>query len=108
MPQLKIAVIGGTGALGSGLAWRWAKAGAEVFIGSRSPEKARAAAEALTQRPVGSLNHTKALMRDMDRIAMQISREGALFRERLQTGEAREAFAAFAQRRKPDFSKITG
>jgi 1,4-dihydroxy-2-naphthoyl-CoA synthase len=25
----------------------------------------------------------------------------------LQTGEAREAFAAFAERRKPDFSKLT-
>jgi 1,4-dihydroxy-2-naphthoyl-CoA synthase len=47
-------------------------------------------------------------MRDMDRIAAQISREGALFRERLQTGEAREAFAAFAERRKPDFSKFAG
>ena len=45
--------------------------------------RARAAAEALTKRPAGSLNHTKALMRDMDRIASQISREGALFRERL-------------------------
>ena len=44
-------------------------------------------------------------MRDMDRIAAQISREGALFRERLQTGEA---FAAFAERRKPDFSKVAG
>ena len=70
--------------------------------------RARAAAEALTKRPAGSLNHTKALMRDMDRIAAQISREGALFRERLQTGEAREAFAAFAERRKPDFSKVAG
>jgi 1,4-dihydroxy-2-naphthoyl-CoA synthase len=47
-------------------------------------------------------------MRDMGRIAAQISREGALFRERLQTGEAREAFAAFAERRKPDFSKVAG
>jgi len=47
-------------------------------------------------------------MRDMDKIAAQISREGALFRERLQTSEAREAFAAFAERRKPDFSKVTG
>ena len=47
-------------------------------------------------------------MRDMDRIAAQISREGALFRERLQTGEAREALAAFAERRKPDFSKVAG
>jgi enoyl-CoA hydratase/carnithine racemase len=70
--------------------------------------RARAAAEALTKRPAGSLNHTKALMRDMDRIAAQIGREGALFRERLQTGEAREAFEAFAERRKPDFSRFAG
>jgi 1,4-dihydroxy-2-naphthoyl-CoA synthase len=48
------------------------------------------------------------LMRDMDRIAAQIGREGALFRERLQTGEAREAFEAFAERRKPDFSRFAG
>src|SRR5258708_38821582 len=70
--------------------------------------RARAAAEALTKRPAGSLNHTKALMRDMDGIAAQISREGALFRERLQTGEARDAFAAFAARRKPAFSRFAG
>jgi hypothetical protein len=31
--------------------------------------RARAAAEALTKRPAGSLNHTKALMRDMDKFA---------------------------------------
>lgn len=68
--------------------------------------KARAAAEALTKRPAGSLSQTKALMRDMEKIAAQINRESALFRERLQTGEAREAFAAFAERRKPDFSKV--
>lgn len=68
--------------------------------------KAREAAEALTKRPAGSLSQTKALMRDMDRIAAQISRESGLFRERLQTAEAREAFAAFAERRKPDFSKM--
>src|ERR1700730_15287357 len=70
--------------------------------------KAEEAAEALTKRPTGSLNQTKALMRDMDKIAAQISREGALFRERLQTSEAREAFTAFAERRKPDFSKVAG
>jgi NADPH-dependent F420 reductase len=39
-----IAVIGGTGALGSGLARRWARAGYRVIIGSRSDEKAREAA----------------------------------------------------------------
>jgi NADPH-dependent F420 reductase len=39
-----IAVIGGTGALGSGLARRWARAGYRVIIGSRSDEKALEAA----------------------------------------------------------------
>jgi enoyl-CoA hydratase/carnithine racemase len=68
--------------------------------------RARQAAEALTKQPAGSLSHTKMLMRDMERIAAQISRESVLFRERLQTSEAREAFAAFAERRKPDFSKV--
>jgi enoyl-CoA hydratase/carnithine racemase len=70
--------------------------------------RAREAAEALTKRPAGSLSHTKALMRDMDKILAHINREGALFQARLQTDEAREAFAAFAERRKPDFSKVTG
>jgi enoyl-CoA hydratase/carnithine racemase len=46
-------------------------------------------------------------MREMDKIAVQMNRESALFAERLQTGEAREAFAAFAERRKPDFTKLT-
>ena len=35
-----IAVLGGTGAEGSGLAMRWAQAGYRVLIGSRSAEKA--------------------------------------------------------------------
>lgn len=39
-----LAIIGGTGALGSGLAMRWAAAGYPVVLGSRSPEKAEAAA----------------------------------------------------------------
>lgn len=39
-----IAVIGGTGSLGGGLALRWAEAGHKIVIGSRSLEKARAAA----------------------------------------------------------------
>lgn len=42
-----IAVIGGTGALGTGLARRWALAGYPVVIGSRSAESAAKAAEAL-------------------------------------------------------------
>jgi NADPH-dependent F420 reductase len=39
-PRLTIAILGGTGAEGSGLAVRWAKAGHGVTLGSRNPEKA--------------------------------------------------------------------
>lgn len=41
---LTIAVLGGTGKEGKGLVYRWAKAGYRVIIGSRSAEKAIAAA----------------------------------------------------------------
>lgn len=37
----KIAILGGAGALGSGLARRWAKAGQQVLIGSRDPARAQ-------------------------------------------------------------------
>ncbi len=40
----KIAIVGGTGKEGKGLAYRWAKAGFKVIIGSRQSEKAQAAA----------------------------------------------------------------
>ena len=42
-----LAVIGGTGAEGSGLALRWAAAGYPILIGSRSRDKAQAAAAEL-------------------------------------------------------------
>lgn len=42
--MLSIAVLGGTGKEGKGLAYRWAKAGYQVLIGSRTPEKAILAA----------------------------------------------------------------
>jgi NADPH-dependent F420 reductase len=45
---LTIAVLGGTGKEGRGLAFRWAKAGYRVRIGSRTPDKAQAAALELT------------------------------------------------------------
>lgn len=40
-----IPIIGGTGALGYGLAVRWASAGLDVVIGSREPTRAEEAAE---------------------------------------------------------------
>lgn len=47
----RIAVIGGTGALGSGLILRWARAGYPVLIGSRDAGKAAAAAERVAVPP---------------------------------------------------------
>jgi NADPH-dependent F420 reductase len=49
-PKSKIAVLGGTGKEGSGLALRWASAGHHVVIGSRSPERAQQAAAAINAR----------------------------------------------------------
>src|SRR5215471_9510843 len=69
-------------------------------------KKAHDAAIRLTKRPAGALSLTKKLMRDHQRIAAQIAEEGKLFKERLKTPEAREAFAAFAERRQPDFTKV--
>lgn len=45
---LTIAVLGGTGKEGKGLAYRWARAGYHVLIGSRAEEKAVAAAKEVT------------------------------------------------------------
>jgi len=70
-------------------------------------KRAHDAAIALTKRPAGSLSLTKRLMRDHERIAAQIAEEGLLLKERLTTPDAREAFAAFAERRPPDFYKLS-
>jgi enoyl-CoA hydratase/carnithine racemase len=70
-------------------------------------KKANDAAVTLSKQPGGSLSETKKLMRDHQRIAAQIAEEGQLFKERLKTAEAREAFAAFAERRPPDFAKLS-
>ena len=45
----KIAIIGGTGREGRGLAYRWAKSGFQILIGSRTPLKATDAALEINQ-----------------------------------------------------------
>ena len=52
------------------------------------------------------LKMTKSLMRHAEAAVARINRELAQFVDRLKIPEAREAFAAFAQKRSPDFSKI--
>jgi len=55
MPLLMtIAVLGGTGKEGKGLAYRWARAGYKVLIGSRSSEKAITAASELIEMLEGA------------------------------------------------------
>src|SRR5713226_8939975 len=59
----KIAILGGTGAQGTGLALRLAVAGHEITIGSRDAERARAAAadlSARTAKPVAGTNNSDA------------------------------------------------
>jgi 8-hydroxy-5-deazaflavin:NADPH oxidoreductase len=49
-PLARVGILGGTGALGRGLALRWAMAGVDVRLGSRDAHRAEAAAAALRQR----------------------------------------------------------
>ena len=44
-----LAILGGTGDLGTGLARRWAQAGYQVIIGSRTQEKAETAVQDLQE-----------------------------------------------------------
>ena len=55
MPDLPpIPILGGTGALGEGLALRWAMAGAPVVLGSRSAERGEEAAERIRAKVPGA------------------------------------------------------
>jgi len=64
-------------------------------------------AERIAAKPAGSLSAMKALMRQAEMLVTQMDTESAKFQERLTSAEAREAFAAFAEKRKPDFSKVS-
>lgn len=52
--MVTIAVLGGTGKEGKGLAYRWARAGYHVLIGSRIPEKAVTTASEIIELLEGS------------------------------------------------------
>jgi enoyl-CoA hydratase/carnithine racemase len=68
--------------------------------------RARAAAEAVASRAPASVALTKQLMRDPAAIAERMNEEGKHFAAQLKSPEAKEAFAAFAEKRAPDFSKV--
>jgi enoyl-CoA hydratase/carnithine racemase len=69
---------------------------------------ARRMAERFNALPPGAVRETKALMRRGQKalVADTIDAEAAIFSTRLRSPEAMEAFQAFFQKRKPDFSKF--
>lgn len=69
---------------------------------------ATARAQKLAQLPASSVRATKALMRGahLKAVEAQMTDEGAQFRKMLTSPEAKEAFTAFFEKRKPDFSKF--
>lgn len=69
---------------------------------------ARRIAERFNHLPPGAVREAKQLLRGPQREAIlkTIATEGQLFAARLRSPEAMEAFQAFFQKRKPDFSKF--
>ncbi|MEL6372764.1 MAG: crotonase/enoyl-CoA hydratase family protein [Pseudomonadota bacterium] len=65
------------------------------------------AARKLAAKPPGALAAARRLVRgDIEPITARIEEEARVFGERLTSAEAREAFAAFFEKRKPDFSGL--
>lgn len=76
-----IAILGGTGDLGSGLAKRWLAAGNAVVIGSRSAEKAKAFAQELGAGARGDDNIGAAKAADVVIVAVPFANHDATLRE---------------------------
>nr|WP_295775749.1 enoyl-CoA hydratase [Rhodoferax sp.] len=65
-------------------------------------------ARKLAAKPIASLIETKRLMKkgQMAQVLAQLTEEGESFARLLQEPAAKEAFTAFMEKRKPDFSKV--
>jgi enoyl-CoA hydratase/carnithine racemase len=71
-------------------------------------DTAMSQAKKLASKPAASVRLTKRLMKQgqMTAVAQQIKLESDHFGERLASPEAKEAFSAFLEKRKPDFSQF--
>ena len=69
---------------------------------------ARRVAERFNALPPGAVRETKRLLRgpQAETVLKTMRSESELFADRLRSAEAKEAFQAFFQKRKPDFSKF--
>lgn len=80
----------------------------EVVPAGQALARAEAAARKLAEKPAASVRITKQLMKRtlMPTIEATLAEEIRHFGERLGSPEAKEAFAAFLEKRKPDFAKF--
>ncbi len=82
-----IAVIGGTGPAGMGLALRWARAGETIIIGSRDAARAQQAAETIRQRAganaqvSGMENSAACVATDLLMLTVPFAGQAALLKE---------------------------
>jgi enoyl-CoA hydratase/carnithine racemase len=75
---------------------------------SEAANVAQAVARKLAAKPMSSLVETKRLMKKGQQalVLQQMQEEGAMFGRMLTEPAAKEAFGAFMEKRKPDFSKV--
>ena len=78
----------------------------EVVAADALRSRARAAADAIAARPPDAVALTKRLMREVGAIDARIGQEHEHFSAQLRSAEAREAFAAFQEKRVPNFSAL--
>ena len=80
-----------------------------VLPGAEVANHARRVAQRFNALPPGAVRDSKKLLRrgqNTDYLFETIQTEGKIFGERLRSPEAKEAFSAFFQKRKPDFTKF--
>jgi enoyl-CoA hydratase/carnithine racemase len=80
----------------------------EVVADGQAVPRALSVASKLAAKPAACLRETKSLMKDATRARVEetLHREGDSFIKRLGSPEAREAFTAFLDKRKPDFTRL--
>jgi enoyl-CoA hydratase/carnithine racemase len=80
-----------------------------VLPDGQALDHARERCRKLTAQPAASLRLTKQLMKRAQQAMIRdtMGAEAEVFKQRLVSPEAKEAFAAFFEKRKPDFSKFS-
>ena len=75
---MTVAIIGGTGPEGSGLALRWAQAGETIIIGSRDPQRASATAAEIQKQTSGRVSgaENKAACESAEIVVLTVPFEG--------------------------------